>query len=88
MKIVAIIVTLIGLAITGICSLGTAFSLYTAVNSMTNSAARGVGTPASWLGYAQILSYINLFGVVILVLGVILMIAAMYMGRKNQQAAV
>jgi hypothetical protein len=83
MRIAAIIVTLIGLLITGISSLGIVVSLYTATEAAKSSAAGGIGTFAAWVSYAQILSYVNLFGLVILFFGVVLLIVTMFMGRKK-----
>lgn len=85
MKIIAIIVTLIGLLITGVSSLGVVYSVRVIINSITNSANSGIGTMAEAISNAQILSFVNLLGVVITFFGVVLMIAAMFWGRKKQQ---
>lgn len=85
MKIIAIIVTLIGLLITGVSSLGVVYSVRVIINSITNSANSGIGTMAEAISNAQILSFVNLLGVVVTFFGVVLMIAAMFWGRKKQQ---
>lgn len=84
MKIISIIVTLIGLLITGLSSLGIVYSLYTAIESMKSSETNGIGLFAQRISNAQLFGYVNLFGVLILFLGVALIIAAMYTGRKKQ----
>lgn len=87
MKIIAIIVALLGFSITGISSLGMIFSFYSANQAVKDSAASGIGAFASWISTAQMLSYANLLGVVILFFGIVLMIAALFMGKNKQQAA-
>ena len=86
MKIIASIITVIGLLITGICSLGIVFSMYSATNAMKSAETSGIGIFAQWFSYAQMLSYANLFGLAILFIGVVLMIVAMFTGRKKQVA--
>lgn len=87
MKIIAIIVTSIGLLITGISSIGIVYSIRSAINSMANSASSGIGTLAEAISNSQILCFVNLLGVAITFLGVVLMIAALFMGRKKQVSA-
>jgi hypothetical protein len=84
MKIIAIIVTVVGTIITGSSSLGMVYSFYIAFEAMRSTEAAQMGIFGAWIRNAQILSYVNLFGVAIIFLGVVLTIVAMFMGRKQQ----
>lgn len=87
MKIIAIIITLIGLLITGISSLGILYSIRSAISAMTNSASNGIGVLAEAISSSQTMCLVNLLGVGLTFFGVVLMIAAMFMGRKKQVVA-
>ena len=84
MKIISIIITLIGLLITGLTSIAIFFSIRSAISAMTSSASNGIGLLAEAISRSQTMCLANLFGVVITFFGVVLMIVAMYIGRKKQ----
>ncbi|CAN5596898.1 hypothetical protein BH10ACI1_BH10ACI1_26320 [soil metagenome] len=84
MKIIALIITIIGMLITGISSLGIVYSIHTAIESMKNAGNAGIGIFASWISTTQTLSYVNIFGAAILFLGVVLTVIVMFTGRKQQ----
>lgn len=86
MKIVSVLLTVIGLLITGFSSLGIFYSIFTAVNAGKNSGAEGIGIVIWGLNTAYKLGFVNLFGLAILFFGVILLIVAMFTGKKQQIA--
>ena len=87
MKIIAIVITLVGLLITGISSIGIFYSIRSAISAMTSSASNGIGLLAEAISSSQTMCLANLFGVAITFFGVVIMIVAMFIGRKKQVIA-
>jgi uncharacterized membrane protein len=84
MKKISIILIIIGFLITGISSLGIFYALHTGMKTLANDGSVGLETLTRIFYTPYYLSLVNIFGAVILFLGVVLTIVAMFIGKKQQ----
>jgi len=86
MKIIAVILTFIGLVVCFIGSVGTQYLLRSTLYAMMNSETSGIGAIARGFDNAMLAGYVAIFGCVIIFLGLLLNIVSMFTGKKQQQA--
>lgn len=87
MKIVKILgkaIIVIGLLITLTASLAGFYGSYTAVHGMENSAENGIGIVVAGIGRAYFWSFIDIFGLGVLILGLVITLIASLM-RSGQK---
>ena len=84
MKILSIILLVIGFILCGISSLALRYYLWQVINGMMASGTAGIGIVANGFDKMSLLSYVNIFGCVIIFLGIITSIVSLFTGRKQQ----
>jgi uncharacterized membrane protein len=83
MKIISIILIVIGLLLCAVGSFGTHFFVHHVMRDLMNAAAGGIGSVASGLQNAWYLSFVAMFGCLIMFLGVVLNIVVMLRAKKQ-----
>lgn len=83
MKIISLILIVIGFFICLATGIGFRLAVGNILSSLMNSETSGIGQIASAISMANLLSYVNIFGSVIIFLGIILSIVSMFAGKKQ-----
>ena len=84
MKIISVIIITIGFVICAISSLGIRYSVYNIVSGLMNTETTGIGQLASALSNASLLSYVNIFGCVVIFIGLVQNFISMFTEKKRQ----
>ncbi len=84
MRIISVILTFIGFVLCGIGSFGVRYMLYKVLEGLKNSETAGIGELARGFDNAVLLSYLSIFGCVIIFIGLILNFISMFTEKKRQ----
>ena len=83
MKAASLILQLVGFLICFGTSVGFRFALAGILDAIMNSEAGGIGRISSAVETGSYLSYLNILGCVIILIGIILNIISVFVGRKQ-----
>ena len=83
MKIVSVIFIVIGMLLCVVGSFGTHFFTHQLMHDLMHTETGGIGSVASALTNAWYLSFVSIAGCVVIFIGVVLNIIAMFIGRKQ-----
>jgi hypothetical protein len=83
MKIISLILVIIGFLLCAVSGLGLRIEVSAITENIMRAEASGIGGLASALYLASVLSYVNIFGCLVIFLGIILNIASLFAGKKQ-----
>ncbi len=84
MKTASLILLVIGLILCGISSLTIVYSITSAVNQAMAGGAAGIGMIGAALDTSRTMGLVNIFGCVLIFIGIICNIIPSFTGRKQQ----
>jgi hypothetical protein len=84
MKIIAIILTSIGFVLCFFGNIGVQYLLRQTLAAMMDSQTSGIGAIASGFENTMLAGYVAIFGSVLVFLGILINIIALFTGRKRQ----